>query len=411
MKFWRVALYEYSRIVFQRRFLFALLSVPALVGMMVLLGFLLVAIESRSEPLGYVDHSGLLANPVPGPTPGPPAKPVRLLPFASEDEARQALNAGEIQAYYVLPADYRSTRKASLVYLKAPGQAVQGQFEDFLRANLLVGQPEAVARRIMEGSRLDVVSGDGRQHMGQDSIANLLVPFVASFAFLMAITGVSGYLMQAVVEEKENRTMEIIVTSVSPLQMMGGKIVAIVGVGVTQILAWFGLAAAILLAGRSSLSWVRSLEIDPAFMGLAALEMLAGFMMVAGFMAAVGVTVTEAREGQQVAGLMTIPAVLPYMFIAAILEHPNGPFAVGLSIFPLTAPITFTMRAALTAIPAWQIAANLLVMGLSALGALWLAGRALRLGMLRYGQRVSLRELFARTAIRPAAHQPDRGQP
>jgi ABC-type Na+ efflux pump permease subunit len=80
---------------------------------------------------------------------------------------------------------------------------------------------------------------------------------------------------------------------------------------------------------------------------------------------------------------------------------------VGLSLFPLTAPITFTMRAALAAIPAWQIAANLLVMGLSALGALWLAGRALRLGMLRYGQRVAWRELFTR----PAAHPAEGGQP
>jgi ABC-2 type transport system permease protein len=395
MKLWRIIRYEYTRIVLHKRFAFALLSVPALIGVMVLLGFLLVAAESRSGPLGYVDHSGLLAHPLPGPTPEPPARPVRLVPFADEEAAKQALEAGQIQAYYVLPADYRTTRKASLVYVKAPEQAVQGQFADFLRVNLLAGQPEAVVRRILEGSTVEVVSGDGRQRAGQDSFVNLLVPFVASFVFLMALTGISGYLMQAVVEEKENRTMEIVVTSVSPVQMMAGKIVAIVGVGATQIMVWFGLAAAILLAGRGSLSWVRNIQFDPAFVGLAALEMLAGFVMVAGLMAAVGVTVTEAREGQQVAGLMTIPAVLPYMFIAAIMEHPNGPFAVGLSLFPLTAPITFTMRAALTSIPAWQIALNLLVMGLSALAALWLAGRALRLGMLRYGQRVAWRELFA----------------
>ena len=78
------------------------------------------------------------------------------------------------------------------------------------------------------------------------------------------------------------------------------------------------------------------------------------------------------------------------------MEHPNSPLAVGLSFFPLTAPLTVLMRAGLTEIPIWQIVAISIIMVLSAAGSLWLAGRAFRLGMLRYGQRLRLVEIFRR---------------
>jgi ABC-2 type transport system permease protein len=113
-------------------------------------------------------------------------------------------------------------------------------------------------------------------------------------------------------------------------------------------------------------------------------------------MAAIGSTVTEEREGQQVAGLFTLPVMAPYWFAAQLMGNPNGPLAVGLSYFPLTAPVALSIRAGLTSIPAGQLALSLGLLVLSALGALWLAGRAFHLGMLRYGQKVAWREIFGR---------------
>jgi ABC-2 type transport system permease protein len=94
--------------------------------------------------------------------------------------------------------------------------------------------------------------------------------------------------------------------------------------------------------------------------------------------------------------LFTFPAFIPYWFTLQLMSNPHGPLAVGLSIFPLTSPVSFALRAGFAEIPVWQFLASLGLLAVCALGAVWLAGRAFRLGMLRYGQRLTLRELFAR---------------
>jgi ABC-2 type transport system permease protein len=131
---------------------------------------------------------------------------------------------------------------------------------------------------------------------------------------------------------------------------------------------------------------------------------LPAFIMLAALMAMLGATATEAREAQQIAGLFTIPIVIPLWFSAAIIQSPNSPLSIGLSLFPLTAPMTLPMRATLTALPAWQIIAAEAILLLTAAGAIWLASRAFRLGMLRYGKKLSLRELFRKAA--PVGNRP-----
>jgi ABC-2 type transport system permease protein len=202
--------------------------------------------------------------------------------------------------------------------------------------------------------------------------------------------------MQAVVEEKENRTIELLITSVSPFQMMAGKIIGIIGVGLTQIVAWLSVAFLAVLIGRSTFDWLQALTISPGFVGLMLVVMLPSFVLIAALMAAVGATVTEAREGQQVSGLFTLPVMVPYWFTYQIMSNPNGSLAIALSYFPLTAPVALTMRAGFTALSIGEVLLSVGLLVLSAIAALWLAGRAFRLGMLRYGQRVNLRELFTK---------------
>jgi ABC-2 type transport system permease protein len=118
--------------------------------------------------------------------------------------------------------------------------------------------------------------------------------------------------------------------------------------------------------------------------------------MVSAFMALIGATVSEAREGQQMIGLIGLPIWIPYMLTAVIIENPNSPLAVALSLFPLTSSMTMLLRQGVTILPAWQIALSSGILVISAILAIWLAGKAFRLGMLRYGKRLSLREIFSR---------------
>ncbi|NMD30210.1 MAG: ABC transporter permease, partial [Chloroflexi bacterium] len=106
----------------------------------------------------------------------------------------------------------------------------------------------------------------------------------------------------------------------------------------------------------------------------------------------------EPREGQQIAGLFTLPVMLPLMVLPALVENPNGAIAVTLSLIPFTAPMALPVRAAFTTVPTWQLILSIGLVWLLAVGALWFAGRAFRLGMLRIGKRVRLREIFRKEA-------------
>ena len=125
------------------------------------------------------------------------------------------------------------------------------------------------------------------------------------------------------------------------------------------------------------------------------LVLLPSFVLVAALMATIGATVSEAREGQQMAGLISLPIWIPYMLFGLLMNNPNSPIALILGFLPLIAPVTMLVRDGLTILPAWQIAVSSVIQILFAVGTIWLAGRAFRLGMLRYGKRLPWRELFA----------------
>jgi ABC-2 type transport system permease protein len=127
--------------------------------------------------------------------------------------------------------------------------------------------------------------------------------------------------------------------------------------------------------------------------------MFPAFVLVSAMMAAIGATVSEAREGQQMVGMISLPIWVPYMLTTLLMSNPNSPLAVGMSLFPLTAPLTMLMRDGLTILPAWQIALSSAILVLTAVATIWLAGRAFRIGMLRYGKRLKLREIFARQKV------------
>jgi ABC-2 type transport system permease protein len=319
-----------------------------------------------------------------------------MIPFNSKEQAQAALDAGQIQGYYVLPADYMQTGQAELIYNKEPKGSARAQFLNFLAVNLLRDQPAAIANRVTEGTTIVVRSADNNREASEDNFMDMLFPFLSGFIFFFALSTSSGYLLSAVVEEKENRTMEILVTSVSPGQLMVGKIIGDIAVGITQLLGWLIFIVLSVLVGRNWFEFLRGVSIHWDSLGLMLLVMLPAFVMICALMAAVGATVTQASEGQQVMGFFTIPLYLPYMLIALLMENPNSPLAVGLSFFPLTAPMTISIRVGFAVIPAWQMVVSVGILVASAVGALWLAGRAFRLGMLRYGQRLRWGEIFAR---------------
>lgn len=395
IKFWRIASHEYSRHVFRWRFIVALMSVPLLVIFMVVIVVLVIWMNSDPKPIGYIDHSGLLADPIPQPKVDWPERMVPMLAFSDETSARADLEAGKLQAYYVVPKDYLQSGRVDQFYLEEPKGISIEQFDTFMAVNLLASQPKEIAERILDGSVITIRSVDSKREATQKQFINIILPLVVGILFIVALMSTSGYLMQAVVEEKENRTMEIMVTSVSPGQMMTGKVLADIGVGVTQLVVWGLFLVLVLAFGGRFIPTLSGFYFSTEVALVLAIVMVPAFIMISGLIAALGATVTEGSEGQQIMGLVSLPIWLPFMFIAMFIENPNSPLAVAMSLFPLTAPTTIALRIGFTTIPTWQIIASVTILILSATGAVWLAGRAFRLGMLRYGQRLRLKEIFS----------------
>jgi ABC-2 type transport system permease protein len=398
-KFWQIAFHEYSRHVFRRRFLLPLFSVPLLMVFMVVLVIVIIRIDSNPTPIGYIDHSGLLVNPIPQPAPKWPERFTPMKAYPDEASAKADLEAGKLQGYYIISEDYKQSGNVEQVYLKEMnGMAVQ-QFDSFLATNLLSSQPADVANRIINGSNIIVQSIDKSREASQDSFINILLPILAGILFIVGMSTSSGYLMQAVVEEKENRTMEIMVTSVSPGQLMSGKVIADIAIGATQLLVWAIFILLALVIGKNYIPFLGGLKFSGEMVLVIAAVMVPAFIMISGLMAAVGATVSEASEGQQIMGLFTIPIWLPYIFIMLFIQNPNSPLAIALSFFPLTAPMSIALRIGFTTIPPWQVIVSVAILVCSAIGAVWLAGRAFRLGMLRYGQRLRWAEIFSRQRV------------
>lgn len=392
---WLVFWHEYARQVLRKRFLLVLLSLPLIIFLSGGVGVLAVVVMMNNDPIGYVDHSGLLANPA---EPAQMAeRRVEMIAFADDLSARQALEEGQIQGYYVVAEDYLQTGEVVLVAEEPVGENAQDDFVNFLRVNLVKGLDPAVAERLTDGSNIEVRAlEDLTRKAGENDWVNLVIPLVMGIFLMLAVNTSGGYLLQAVVEEKENRTMEIVITSISPEQLMAGKILGNLSVGLTQLLVWFAVPVGVFLGVRPFVPFLRDINLGGSYVWLSLAALPAAFVLVAALMATVGATATEAREAQQMAGLFTIPLFVPYWLITPLIESPNSLLAVGLSLFPLTAPVTLAARAAFTVLPVWQIVVSLGLLYATAFGALWLAGRAFRLGMLQYGKRLKLAEIFRR---------------
>lgn len=392
---WLVAKEEYRTRVRQRSFLLGIVAVPLLI--IVSTGvILLVNLGGRdSRPLGYVDQSGVLASAV-MPATEEGEDPLEVRAYADPAAARAALEAGEIQAYYLLPPDYLESRQVELYYMEeGPSTPVRNQFAQFIRANLLVNEPLGERAWALEGPELTIRSADGRRDWSLSNIVNVIVPYAAGFFFFFVMMGTSSYMLQAVTDEKENRVIEIIVTSMTPEQLIGGKALGLMGVALTQMAIWVAVAAGALLIAAPHVSFLAHMRVPWDLLAVFGLYFLPSFALVSGLMIAVGGAVPDHRQGQQIAGVLNMLFVLPMLFSALIFINPDSPLLVFLTFFPTAAMVTILMRWGTTIIPLWQLLASWLLLLVTAGLSVWAAARIFRLGMLRYGQGLNLREVLA----------------
>jgi ABC-2 type transport system permease protein len=391
-----VARHEYLKIVREKSFLIGTLGLPVL--MAVIMGIsLLIILGGRGDlPVGYVDHSGVLRSAALPPLESDEPT-VSFRSYTSLDGGLAALYDKEIQALYVLASDYLYSGQVALYYLRQePGELVQADFETFLHWNLLLDQPEQVRRRLLDGLQLSIRTSNNDRNFNTEDLLNYALPFGAAIFFMIAVMSSGGYMLQAVTDERENRTLEILMTSVHSFDLIGGKALGLISVGLTQITLWTLTAVGGLFLVTRGVEKLPPLTVPWAFLGIVALFFLPAYAVVAGAMTAIGSVVSDLRQSQQIAGTLNFFFTVPLFFMALIVAKPNSPIVVALSLFPTTAFVTMMLRWAVVRVPVWQISASWVLLTGSAVFSVWVASRAFRGETLHTGQRLSAGRMLQR---------------
>jgi ABC-2 type transport system permease protein len=181
------------------------------------------------------------------------------------------------------------------------------------------------------------------------------------------------------------------VTSVSTNQFIGGKAIGLIGVALTQVLLWTVVIIGGLAVASRFVDGLGALTVPWSLMGVLALYLVPLFALASSMVLTLGVVSVDSSQNQQVASGMSILFLLPLVFSPLVATNPDGPVMVALTLFPTTAPLTIAARWGATVVPVWQLILSWVILAGCAAFGLWATPRVFKVGMLRYGRRMSLR--------------------
>ncbi len=250
--------------------------------------------------------------------------------------------------------------------------------------------------------------------------------YILGFVIYILMFIYGAQVMRGVIEEKANRIVEVIASSARPFQIMMGKVLGIGLVGLTQVLAWIVLSAVLLyaagqilpsLAGgteemtsamqqnseamqggmSSEMDFLKDFNIPSIPIGLVLafiFYFLSGYFIYSTLFAAVGSAVDQEQDAAQLQTPITIPIIIPILIIFPVMNNPDSTLAVVTSLIPLFSPILMIVRVAATEVPLWQGALSILLQILTFFGAMWMAAKIYRVGILKYGKKPTFADLF-----------------
>ena len=397
-KTWIIVRHEFTTTIRRISYILLTISFPVL-GIMGVLIYMGVTQWGGEGPppedlrIGYVDETSMFdeyTNP----------DGVVFILYGMNNEAQDALFSEEISEYFVIPKDYLETglidRYTTERELELPAKTMV-LVGDFLIANLLSGE---VSDEVLERAqtpllpvsyRLDPETGEVIPP--ENPFAAFGMPYIFALLFMISLFSASGFLLQGVSEEKENRLIEILLSSVSARQLLSGKVIGLGAAGLMQIVIW--LLAALLLAAIASsfIAPLGELTIPIGLIVFGIVYFILGYLLFAIVMAGLGSIGSTARESSQWTMIVVMPAVIPLMLISLFITNPDHVIFTILTLFPPTAAITAVMRLSIGALPLWELLLSIAILTASILVAMWLAARVFRTFLLMYGKRPSFREI------------------
>lgn len=319
------------------------------------------------------------------------------------DERQRQLNqelvAGKLDGYLVLPPDVLDTGKVAYHTKKVGDFGGTSRLRSALNAALIerrlagAGIDAGRVKALSKNVELETINERGEQERGQS--------FVLAYALLMilylTILVYGVMVMRGVIEEKQSRIIEVMLSSVRPFQLMLGKIVGIGLVGLTQYAIWatFALALSAFAAMQAAMfTSFKFPHISPLLLFYFIAFFVCGYFLYATLYATVGATVSSEEDGQQAQMPVTMTIVIPMAFSSVVLSNPGSTLSVVLSLIPFFAPVLMFLRITLSDPPWWQVALSFVLLIGTTLGCTWVAAKIYRVGVLMYGKRPTLPELM-----------------
>jgi ABC-2 type transport system permease protein len=321
------------------------------------------------------------------------------------DETHKKLNtqidAGTLDGYLWLEPDVVTTRKfkyytknaSDFVETEGMRSAVRLALTRMGLAN--VGVNGNQVEELLKGVDIDTLRVEKGKVSSSGGMMGFFLPLTLMMMIYMTVIIYGVAVMRSVIEEKTSRVVEVLLSSVSSMELMAGKILGVGAVGLTQVLIWATFGAVIgspmILAAKSMMKDVHlpiaAIIAFPTFFVL-------GYLLYSTMYAAVGAMVNSDEEAQQMQWPVLAPLVSCAVFASMVIRTPNSPFAQALSMFPLTSPIIMFVRITVATPPAWQIALSVGLLIATIYGMVALCSRIYRVGILMYGKRPTLPEIL-----------------
>ena len=420
-RLWAVIKREYLERVRTKWFVFATIFAPVLMTALLILPIWLIGKSGGTTDLAHMtilDASGVglgarvQADLAGGLTASDTSRTqvIVLKPddlAAAESASTHAVMRKETNGYLVLGprilddtvARYAGRNASSIIDVQRVGEAVR---REVLAKRL--EQAGVDAQRVMSltsAKRLDLETeqiGDrGREGSG---MVKYFFSFAIAFLLYTSILIYGQTVLRSVLEEKQTRVAEVVVSSVSTDTLLAGKVLGVGAVGLTQQILWVvmtlvltRLREPVMRAMHLPSAPIKIPSISPGVLALLMLFFLLGFILYSALFAAVGSMVNTDQEAQQAQQPFMLLLVATVILIQPVLLNPTTKLAVGSSIFPFSAPILMPVRLSLMSVPWWQLAASLASMLVMIVLAIWLASRIYRVGLLMYGKRPTIREV------------------
>jgi ABC-2 type transport system permease protein len=341
---------------------------------------------SGALPQGFVDLGGLVQI-LPDDLPAG-----RLVRYPDQVAAQGALERGVIAGYFVVRPDY--VKSGSLTYVVQEHNPLLGTVDDslvgrVLAFNLIGGDPVLSARLaapLVVQNRPLLASG--AQEV-EDSWVVELLPTLVILMLYMAILIPAGTLVNAFTDEKKNRVIEVLLTSVTTQQLVTGKIVALGLLGLVQVALYVGVLGGVVRFGGAPLRVPPGFALPSHLLVWTLIYFLGGYAIYGALLAGVGALAPDVKDSRSTNLMVMAPLILSYMFLIVITERPDSPLALFLSLFPLTSPIAIIGRMTVTAVPFWQSVLAVALQFLAAIFVIRLVARLFRAQHLLSGQPIS----------------------